>query len=224
MRPGAAIALLSLASVLAGGLLWTRGKSEQRVVDAKRALLALNYDAARTALESPERSARAAQLLPGATELQRIMEEQRAQASYWTRDYGAAATDAALDGASRVTRLLAVNAAFRRVKLDGSDRGATERLQEVAAQYVELLRAHPDLVEAAYNYEFVTRTRERLARPRGGRGARIDLPPIQTLHGAEGATPAPTDMGDFKVIIPQNPQERQQRPESGAGGAKVRKG
>ena len=224
MRPGAAIALLSLASVLAGGLLWTRGKSEQRVVDAKRALLALNYDAARTALESTERSARAAQLLPGATELQRIMEEQRAQASYWTRDYGAAATDGTLDGASRVTRLLAVNAAFRRVKLDGSDRGATERLQEVAAQYVELLRADPDLVEAAYNYEFVTRTRERLARPRGARGARIDLPPIQTLHGAEGGSPAPTDMGDFKVIIPQNPQERQQRPESGAGGAKVRKG
>ena len=52
----------------------------------------------------------------------------------------------------------------------------------------------------------------------------MDSPPVQTLHGAEGASPASTDMGDFKVIIPQNPQERQQRPESGAGGAKVRKG
>jgi len=224
MRPGPAVALLSLACVLAGGLLWTTGKSEQRVVTAKRALLALNYDAARAALERPERSAMATQLLPGATGLQRIVAEQRAQASYWTHDYGAVATDGTLDGASGVTRLLAVNAAFRRVKLDGSDRGATDRLQEVAAQYVELLRAHPDLVEAAYNYEFVTRTRERLSRPRGARGPRVDLPPIQTLHGAEGASPAPADMGDFKVIIPQNPQERQQRPESGAGGAKVRKG
>ena len=56
---------------------------------------------------------------------------------------------------------------------------------------VELLRARPDLVEAAYNYEFVTRTRETLARPRGARGPRIDSPPVQTLHGTQGASPGP---------------------------------
>jgi hypothetical protein len=182
----------------------------------------MNYDGPAGEVEDLQRSpiARA----PWIAGLRHTMAEQRAHASYWKHDYGALSAGEEQDGMTSLTRLLAANAAFRRLKLDGSDTGAVDKLQEVAAQYAELLRDDPDLVEAAYNYEFVARTRETLARARGARAPRLAGPPAQSLHGQQGATPTATDMGDFKVIIPQNPQERQQRPESGAGGAKVRKG
>jgi hypothetical protein len=31
-------------------------------------------------------------------------------------------------------------------------------------------------------------------------------------------------MNEFKVVVPQRPDERQQKPEAGSGGTKVRKG
>lgn len=224
MRSGAVMMLFSLVCLFGGALLWTTGRWEQRVLGAERALLTLKYDALGTALEQLERSTAPLERLPWIAGPRQTLAEQRARASYWRHDYGALSPAEEQDGASSVTKLLAANAAFRRLELDGSDARAVDKLQEVGAQYAELLKERPDLVEAAFNYEFVAKTREALSRPRSARGPREAAPPTQTLHGHPGAAPTGTDMGDFKVIIPQNPQERQQRPESGAGGAKIRKG
>jgi hypothetical protein len=224
MRSGAVMVLLSLVCLVSGALLWTTGQREQRVLGAERALLTLNYDTPATGLEEQERSTSPFGRIPWIGSAPQTMAEQRAQAAYWRGDYGALPTTEELEGASSVAKLLAANAAFRRLKLDGSDARAVDKLLEVSAQYAELVKARPGLVEAAFNYEFVARTREALSRPRSARAPRLAAPPAQTLHGHPGAAPTATDMGDFKVIIPHNPQERQQRPESGAGGAKVRKG
>jgi hypothetical protein len=80
--------------------------------------------------------------------------------------------------------------------------------------------------DAAYNLEFVARAREELAKRRGdrSRGRAPSAAPERTIHGDAGAEPPGTDMGEFKIIVPQSEQERQQRPESGAGGSKRRRG
>ena len=123
------------------------------------------------------------------------------------------------------TMLLAANAAYRRLELDGEGSDAADRLLEIGNQYAEALKRDPALVNAAYNYEFVARRREGLTRKR-----RTETPKpsfsaaAQTIHGYPGAEAATSDMGAFKVIIPQQKEERQQRPSSAAGETKKRKG
>lgn len=88
-----------------------------------------------------------------------------------------------------------------------------------------MLKRAPHDFDAAYNYEFVARTRDTLARPRGGRREKTTrATPDQTIHGRPGAPPESTRPDDFKIIVPQNQEERMQVPEAGVGGAKVRKG
>jgi hypothetical protein len=204
------------------------GRWQQQLVTAEQHLVTMQFDAAATELEALSLSQTGARVLPWVAELRDSAGLQRLQTVYWRRDYSAVAPGPdqgeADEGPERM--LLAANAAYRRVRFDLPPRSVIDRLQEISGLYAEILKRHPQMEDAAYNLEFVARTREELARRRGdrGRGRAPSPAPERTIHGEAGAEPAGADMGEFKIIVPQSEQERQQRPESGAGGSKRRRG
>lgn len=222
-----------LILLVAGIALWTTGRIEQRLVDAHKQLLTLQYDAPLAEYDRVERSVRPAGGLPWIAKLVAGLREQRATSEYWRRDYQALARgpgDADTAAQDPVILLLAANAAFRRVRLDGGDRAAVDRLQEILRQYSDLLKRDPEAFDVAYNYELVARTRDRLARAAAGRtdagrdSRAAAKPSGQTIHGRPGAPATDADLSDFKIIIPRTGDERRQQPDAGTGGAKVRKG
>jgi hypothetical protein len=270
---------------LAGAALWTFGRWEQRAVDARRQLLTLRYEAPAPELDRLERDTAFAGSLPPVGRLRAAIRAQRAESQYWRRDYAPLARGggdgAPGAGADPQLLLLAANAAYREIAVDGSDRAAPERLAAVIARYGEVLKRDPGLLDAAYNYELAARTREVLARagagpsgehagheatdatdtaeaagpdgqpdaaagpdgqqaavaaarpqdaadPDGRQNERQNeeqaAAPGPTIHGQPGRPPMNPDMSEFKIIVPQQPEERQQHPEAGVGGPRQRKG
>jgi hypothetical protein len=123
----------------------------------------------------------------------------------------------------------AANAAFRTSRYDVGDRKAgVERLDGIIQAYANLLRVEPGYTDAAYNFEYVARLRDTLAknRPRG-RGvppgpevASADLPKGPTVHGRPGAPPVGAETVNFKTITPMRFDERE---ESTPGRGKVQR-
>ena len=96
-----------------------------------------------------------------------------------------------------------------------------------------MLRRDPSLTDAAYNYEFVTRLRDTLAKapralpkkpPAKVDLVSVDLPTGATVHGHPGGPPEGTDMSDFKTITPMRYDEREEQMDPGRGKDLRRKG
>lgn len=226
------VAILFLA---AGVSSWTTGLVERRAANAHRQLLMLKYSAPAGDFEDVERSLRFVRRLPWVANLNADVRRQQATAQYWLADEApaGAATEAGRSGTESDASLLliAANTAFRGTTLDGSNPEAIPALERILEQYAAVLQRDPEQFDAAYNYEFVARTRDALGGPPAERGARglPSLPsprptPGRTIHGNRGATPAEPDMKEFKVIVPERSEERLERPEAGKGGPTVRKG
>jgi len=227
---GAAILFLA-----AGVASWTTGLIERRAVNAHRQLLMLNYSAPAGELEDVGRSLRFVRRLPWVADLNADVRRQQATAEYWSAEEApaGAATGAVRSGTESDAALLliAANSAFRGTALDGSDPEAVPALERILEQYAAVLQRDPDQFDAAFNYEFVARTRNALSGPPAERGAR-DLPrlppprptPGRTIHGGRGAIPPEPEMKEFKVIVPERSEERLERPEAGKSGPSVRKG
>ena len=132
---------------------------------------------------------------------------------------------------------MAANAAFRTSAPQVGDRkAAVERLDAVIQQYADVLRKDPNNADAAYNYEFVSKMRDTLAkapakgspeRQEGGRKPElvsVDLPAGPTIHGRPGGPPEGTPMSDFKTITPMRYDEREEQMDPGRGKEIRRKG
>jgi hypothetical protein len=118
--------------------------------------------------------------------------------------------------------MLVANAAYREVAGALTEEA---RLDDIARLYLDVLERDPERIDAAYNYEYVVRRKNALLRDRAARRRGAASPPAgATLHGRPGAPPPQTDMGDFKIIVPQRPEERRRQPDAGAGAGRVRKG
>jgi hypothetical protein len=101
-----------------------------------------------------------------------------------------------------------------------------------------VLRKDPSYTDAAYNYEFVARLRDTIAREKpAARAARekklaaakpeiasVDLPAGPTIHGLPGGPPEGVPMSDFKTLSPMRYDEREEQMEPGRGKAIRRKG
>jgi hypothetical protein len=173
--------------------------------------------------------------LPGGS--QNDIEEHRASVNYWLARYEALKPLTGATGNQPTSDpsilYVAANAAFRASHPEAGDhKAAVERLDSVLQTYADVLRANPDLSDAAYNYEYVSRLRDVLAkgkalsRPPGL--ARVvesaDLPTGPTLHGKPGFPPDLIPMSDFKTVSPMRFDEREEQAEPGKGKAPQRKG
>ena len=93
------------------------------------------------------------------------------------------------------------------------------------------MKSRPGHLDAAFNYEYVARMRDFLARgipqPRVKPEAPLGPP---TIHGRPGALPRGADMTQFKIVVPKQGEEkdkgeeRKDAPGATGGKEKVRKG
>jgi hypothetical protein len=228
------ITRLIIAAVLAVGawLSWSEAKLTARVADAKERLatLDLQVDAgldAETTLS--DYLPIDAQLL--SAEIRRT----RTTVEYWLGRYGEVAEEANGDLDAEVL-LAAANAAFRSHEREGGAGPAQVlRLDSVLQAYVAVLKAAPKHMDAAYNYEYVSRVRDQMARS-GGKPVKDmqraaaaprrpgNLPVGPTVHGRPGGPPPDMKAEEMEVIAPMNYGDREAQPEATPGVRRERKG
>jgi hypothetical protein len=216
MKSVASLIVLVLVLTLAGTVLWFAGLAEARMAEAEYALVTLRYERAVEELDG----ARGSGLLDPLVQRVGGAPTDSATARYWSGDYEALA-----EASGGALRLLAANAEYRMLRSTGGTvQSFVARLDSIAKQYAEILRAEPDSEEAAYNYEFVLRLR------RAAMTAKQAVPGLDpaaggiTVHGVPGAPPPDSDAKKFKMIVPMMPDERQEAEEAGRAGRKIRKG
>jgi hypothetical protein len=183
-----------------------------------------------------------------------------ATVAYWLGQYGNVAPDTGNAVADAAVLRTAANAAFRESQRDvagtgdrpASGRGATsgevtperlrreggeagaviQRLDGVLQAYASALKASARDVEAAYNYEYVARLRDQVARSQGKVkltpapvAARAgDLPAGPTIHGKPGGPPPEAKMEDLEMLSPLEYGDREAQPEATPGAKRERKG
>ena len=118
---------------------------------------------------------------------------------------------------------------------DGAGPAQGQPLDGVLQAYVAVLKAAPKHIDAAYNYEYVSRVRDQAARsagkpvkelPRTAAAPRRpgDLPAGPTVHGRPGGPPPEMKAEEMEVIAPMNYGDREAQPEATPGGKRERKG
>jgi hypothetical protein len=157
--------------------------------------------------------------------------EDRSAAEYWLKRYDTLAPEHDASGAlverDGEALFTASNAAYRALDLNMTDRQALVRsLDGIIKNYADALRAGVERDDAAYNYEFLVRQRDALARTRGSAAPQKSdaTPASPSIHGHQGAPPNAVDTSNFRIIIPKRSEERDEELKPGTGDVKRRKG
>jgi hypothetical protein len=223
--------ILAFVLFVVGALSWSEAGITRRVAAAHQRLATLHYDED-TGTDDNGILSR----LPTPGSSQSDVEEHRASVNYWLARYEVLTplTGATGNQPSSNPNVLfvAANAAFRASHPElGDHKVAVEHLDSVLQAYADVLRANPDHADAAYNYEYVSRLRDVLAKgkalPRAAAKAvdvTVDLPSGPTLHGNPGGPPPEVPMNDFKTVSPMRFDEREEQSQPGRGKAPQRRG
>ena len=217
------LALLAPVLIAAGVFLRQTALVEERLADVREELAISGQVAA-----GPQSDLEAA-LAPidgvplVGTYLSTLADRRRAEAAYWKGDYeavtGPAAAADAADPDPELLMLIA-DADFRRaLRGNAPPEVLIRRLEDVQRRYATVLTAAPSAVDASYNYEFVARLRQSLAQ-----GRRPSPPAPSHQLGDEGGPPASSEEGDFKLIVPLQPEERQDQTTPGGSPVFRRRG
>jgi hypothetical protein len=224
---------LAVVLALASWLCWREARLVDRAADARMALSLLRYDAVEPAAS---RWTLSDAVLSDPRSLAADARLAQATAGYWRGRY-ADAMDIGRQEIDADLLLVAANASFRASQREGiAGQTGVQRLDSVLRAYAAVLKAAPRHPEAAYNYEFVARARDAMARAAAGKAkpegttvapARTetsDLPMGPTLHGRPGAPPPEVKAEDFKIIAPMEFGDREAQPEPTPGAKLPRKG
>jgi hypothetical protein len=161
------------------------------------------------------------------------MERERAMVAYWRGDYAAVPSEEAeltASDAGADLLFLAANARFRTVVGKRLGQEGAQDLDGVLRLYTMVLKKDPFYPNVAFDYEYVVRLRNIVAKtpPRDQDGndgtADRDQPPPPSVHGEQGSPPADTPPDQFNVIVPLRPEERGELMKAGAGAGRQRKG
>ena len=224
--------LVAVVLAVAAWLSWSESQLAAQVADARQDVATLDHDN----LDALRPRAALSDYLPGDRRtLSDDVRMARATVAYWLGRYGAVAADTTESAVDGDILLTAANAAFREAKRDPAvGPAAVQRLDGVLQAYASALKASPRNVEAAYNYEYVARIRDQVARSPHGRIARSpaaagpvmggDLPAGATIHGGPGAPPPDAKMEELRMIAPMEYGDREAQPEATPGGRRERKG
>jgi hypothetical protein len=202
---------LTIAAALAAGAWWSWSEARlaERRADAKGRIAALHFEDVAPDMEA-------------------------ATVAYWLGRYDAVTADTGDNVADAQVLLTAANAAFRAAqRTPGVGAAAAQRLDGVLNAYASALKAAPAGRDAAYNYEFVARLRDRAARsqgksikptPQATATSAGDLPAGPTIHGRPGGPPPDAKMEDLEILAPMEFGDREAQPEATPGGKRERKG
>ena len=159
-----------------------------------------------------------------------------ATVAYWLGDYTHVTADSNDAGADAHVLRMVANASFRQSQRDpGAGPAAVQRLDGVLQAYAAALKASSRDVESAYNYEYVARLRDRVARAPQAKPAATpppvpviatagDLPAGPTIHGRPGAPPPDAKMEELQMLAPMEYGDREAQPEATPGAKRERKG
>ncbi len=223
--------ILALLLAAAGLAVRQASRVETRLAAAESALATLDPDGADREYKAVEGALSLAGQLPFIGEqLLADVRQERAMVSYWRGDYAAVPTaeaDLAPESASADFVFIAGNAAFRTVKGKHVGQQGAQDLDPVLRIYSTLLKKSPGHIDAAYNYEYVVRLRNVLARMKpseASKDASGNEPAPPSVHGEKGDPPADTPPDQFNVIVPLKPDERGELMKAGTSGPRQRKG
>jgi hypothetical protein len=163
-----------------------------------------------------------------------------AQGDYWKRRYDTLTGSdddarAGVEDGGPARLLIGAHALFRKMEREGARTSGPERLDQVLQAYAGVLKNGGFNQDAAYNYEFVSRLRDAVARSKTAAAARSsspspsagtpdDLPRGPTIHGRPGAHPPGSRGDEFEVLTPMDYGEREAQPEPTPGRPLPRKG
>ena len=221
------IAALVFAAVGVAAL--SASRFERRLADAQERASTQQYSLAKESLDATEGYLRYAQWLPRVgDDLVHEVRARQAALQYWQGEYekvlpAQAEPVAAVDESNVELQLVVANAAFR-VGLRGvTDRtAAIQALNEAANGYLTVLKNNTWQEEAAYNYEYVIRLRDEIAKGR--------RPPSEQAQqgmdlGESGAPSDATSTKGFQIYVPlQGDEKSPEGGDAGKAGEKVRKG
>ena len=158
----------------------------------------------------------------------------RAALQYWQRQYDAllprdADPVGAVEGEPVDLQMLVANGAYRAGQVKAATQGGAgkdasmQTLQEAIGGYLTVLKGPAWDERAAYNYEFLVRVREDIAK---GRRKQLPPPPEEQngSNGEAGAPFEPTNTKAFEVYIPLEEAERNKASEAGKAAPNARKG
>ena len=232
MRTFIALVVVTLVLVVFGYASLGVARLEGHMADAQQRLATLQYDAAKESLAEANKYADHSRWVPwlGRDERQEIR-ARTAALQYWKKDYDAlvpaqAEPVAAVGDDNVELQLVVANAAYRMGQGRSKDKAATMKaLEEAAAGYLTVLKNNTWHTEAAFNYEYIVRLRDELAKS----GRQPPQPPKdqteESDNGESGApSPATTSKG-FQIYIPLEQGEKNPSGgEAGKAAPKERKG
>jgi hypothetical protein len=224
--------LIAVALFAAAWLSWSEARLAGRVADARQQMATLQFQIDDTLTPSASLSDYAP---GGAATLSDEIRRIRAKVAYWIGGYDTVIEQQSEDVDPEVL-LTAANAAFRASQRDAAapQPEQVQRLDGVLQAYAGVLKAAPRHVEAAYNYEYVSRVRDQVASRVPGKTPRVpaapirarsgDLPDGNTIHGRPGGPPPDAKTEEFQVIAPMEYGDREAQPEATPGGKIQKKG
>jgi hypothetical protein len=231
MRTFIALVVVAGALVIFGYASLGVARLEGHMADAQQRLATLQYDSAKESLAEASQYADQARWVPwlGRDERQEIR-ARNAALQYWKKEYDvlvpAQAEPVAAVGDDNVElQLVVANAAHRIGQGRSKDRAATMKaLEEAASGYLTVLKNNTWHAEAAYNYEYIVRLRDELAK-----GKQPPQPPKdqseESDNGESGAPSPATSSKGFQIYIPLEQGEKNPSGgEAGKAAPKERKG
>ena len=221
---------LLLAALLVTGAFFCWGESTRldATADAWHHLVALDND-----VPGPPPPSRWTAWLPSMLRPSTaVAAEQKATAEYWLSRYDALVRASGGDPNPAVM-LTAANAAYRAARRTGEVGAvAARQLDGVMEAYANVLKADPGRRDAAWNFEFVSRARDIVARlramPKGKAAPELvslkPPPPGLSIHGLPGGPPPEAKTEGFETLAPMDFGDREAQPEATPGVAIKRKG
>lgn len=213
----------------AGVVALTASRLERTLADAQERSSTQQYALAQTSLDNAQGYLRYARWVPKVgEETIREVRAREAALQYWQGDYqkvlpAQAEPVAAVDDSNVELQLVVANAAFRNGLKGVTERNAAiQVLNEVANGYMTVLKNNIWHEEAAFNYEYVVRLRDEIAK---GRRPPSDQPQQGMDLGESGAPSEATSTKGFQIYVPLQGEEK--APEGGDAGKaseKARKG
>jgi hypothetical protein len=224
--------LIAFVLAMAAWLSWSESTLAARVAQARQDIATFDHEN----IDALTPRAALSDYLPG--DRPRLADDIRmakATVAYWLGRYSAVTSGTADSGADAAILRATANAAYREAQRDtAAGPAAVQRLDGVLQAYASALKASPRDVEAAYNYEYVARIRDQVARSPQGRIATSpalagpvmggDLPAGATIHGGPGAPPPDAKMEELQTIMPMEYGDREMQPEPTPGAKRERKG
>jgi hypothetical protein len=238
MKSVAILVVAAIVLAVAGTAAFGVAAFERDMSAVEEHLAVQDYAAAAAKLDDASTYTRYARWVPRlGAQASADIKARRAALQYWQRQYSAllprdADPVGAVEGEPVELQMLVANGAYRagQVKAAATDqaKGASkdasmQTLQEAIGGYLTVLKGPVWDERAAYNYEFLVRVREDIAK-----GKRKELPPPPEeqdgANGEAGAPFEPTNTKAFEVYIPLEEGERNKASEAGKAAPNARKG